>query len=286
MQFIVVFCVAHRAFGSLIIAGVRILYIKFHHVLLRVGICRFVTCAKWLGFSISLILASGQAAETFFFREPPGGMVFYAFFADLNPDMEEFQAVFDHLCTTFSLLANLLEFIFFCVIMRELVRLNRGAAALFSSSRRNVAMKRARKNAITGTGHFISWLIEFLLFGICQSIVTAAKDKLGLTQFIFFMLWPSINYVVFPTVQTLSSDELRTNAFGCMQSGCTVGSFQFSCGVPFSMGCLKCKCSCGMDLSEVKAQCGCCGGTTVEGDVAASGEQMEMKDTKDNVSPV
>ena len=109
MQFIVVFCVAHRAFGSLIIAGVRILYIKFHHVLLRVGICRFVTCAKWLGFSISLILALGQAAETFFFREPPGGMVFYAFFADLNPDMEEFQAVFDHLCTTFSLVANLLS---------------------------------------------------------------------------------------------------------------------------------------------------------------------------------
>ena len=98
----------------------------------------------------------------------------------------------------------------------------------------------------------------------------------------------SINYVVFPTVQTLSSDELRTNAFGCMQSGCAVGSFQFSCGVPFSMGCLKCRCSCGIDLSEVKAQCGCCcGGTSGEEAVAASGEQIEMKkSTKSNVSPV
>ena len=108
----------------------------------------------------------------------------------------------------------------------------------------------------------------------------------GLTHWMYFMLWPSINYVVFPTVQTLSSDELRTNAFGCMQSGCTVGRFQFSCGIPFSMGCIKCKCSCGIDLSEVKGQCGCCGGESGEEAVAASGEQIEMKGTKDNVSPV
>ena len=167
MQFSVVFCIAHRAFGSLVIAGVRVLYIKFHHVLLRVGIDRFVSCAKWLGFSVSLILASGQVTETFFFRNP-GGMVFYAFFTDLSPYLEEFEAVFDHICATFSLLANLFEFLFFLIIIGELTRLNRGAAALFSSSRRNVAMKRARKNAITGMGHFISWLIELLLFGFCQ----------------------------------------------------------------------------------------------------------------------
>ena len=29
------------------------------------------------------------------------------------------------------------------------------------------------------------------------------------------MLWPSINYVVFPTVQTLTSDKLRRHTFGC-----------------------------------------------------------------------
>ena len=37
----------------------------------------------------------------------------------------------------------------------------------------------------------------------------------GLTHWIYFMLWPSINYVVFPTVQTLTSDKLRRHTFGC-----------------------------------------------------------------------
>ena len=93
---------AHRAVGSFFIAGVRVFYIKFHHVLLRVGINKFVSCAKWLGFLVSLIMASGQAIESYYFRDPPGGMVFYAFFSDLNPNMGfEFEAVFDHICTTF-----------------------------------------------------------------------------------------------------------------------------------------------------------------------------------------
>ena len=118
MQFSVVFCVAHRAFGSLVIAGVRVLYIKFHHVLLRVGINRFVSCAKWLGFSVSLILATGQVTESFFFRSPDG-MVFYAFCTDLRPRLEEFEAVFDHICATFSLLANLFEFFFFLIIIGD-----------------------------------------------------------------------------------------------------------------------------------------------------------------------
>ena len=101
-QFSVVFCVAHRAVGSFFIAGVRVFYIKFHHVLLRVGVNKFVSCAKWLGFLVSLIMASGQAIESYYFRDPPGGMVFYAFFSDLNPNMGfEFEAVFDHICTTF-----------------------------------------------------------------------------------------------------------------------------------------------------------------------------------------
>ena len=40
----------------------------------------------------------------------------------------------------------------------------------------------------------------------------------GLTHWMYFMLWPSINYVVFPTVQTLTSDKLRRHTFGCIYS--------------------------------------------------------------------
>ena len=109
------------------------------------------------------------------------------------------------------------EFLFFLIIISELVRHNRSAA---TSSGRDVGRKRAHKNVVTGAGHFISWLIEFLLFFICHSIVTAQKDSLGSTHWIYFMLWPSINYVVFPTVQTLTSDNLRLHTFGRIYSSC------------------------------------------------------------------
>ena len=42
-----------------------------------------------------------------------------------------------------------------------------------------MGQKRVHKNVITGAGHFVSWLIEFLLFFLCHSIVTAQKDSLG-----------------------------------------------------------------------------------------------------------
>ena len=47
------------------------------------------------------------------------------------------------------------------------------------AGRCNVGQKRVHKNVVTGAGHFVSWLIEFLLFFLCHSIVTAQKDSLG-----------------------------------------------------------------------------------------------------------
>ena len=101
--------------------------------------------------------------------------------------------------------------------------------------------------------------------------MTAAKDSLGLTQWIFFMLWPSINYVVFPTVQTLTSDGLRENAFGCCMMGC------------FN----KCSCGCGVAFSKLLAlaSCKCCRGKSGEG-VATGVEQIEMNGLKNSASPV
>ena len=168
---------------------------------------------------MSLILASGQTIEIFFFGNP-ASLVFYSFFTDQSLELEEFQAVFDHIITTFSLISNLFEFLFLLVILKELARLGRGAASLFSSSRRNLARKRIHKNVITGVGHFISWLTEISFFGILQVIVVANKDSMGLIPFIFFMLYPSINYVIFPTVQTLTSNDLRNHVFGCICFSC------------------------------------------------------------------
>ena len=205
MQFLVIFTVAYRAFGSLVIAGVRVFYLKFHHVLVRVGVERFVSCAKWLAFSWCFILASGQIVEVFLFGNP-SSLVFYSFYTDFSCELKEFKAIFDHIITTCSLISNLLELLFLLVIIRELAKLSRGAASLFSSSNRNVARKRVHKNVITGVGHFISWLTEILIFIFIQVIVMASRDSMGQVHWdwLFLMLWPSINYVIFLIVQVLT----------------------------------------------------------------------------------
>ena len=38
----------------------------------------------------------------------------------------------------------------------------------------------------------------------------AHKDVLGMTSWVFMMVLPSINYVVFPLAQTLASPDLRS----------------------------------------------------------------------------
>ena len=48
-----------------------------------------------------------------------------------------------------------------------------------------------------------------VLFGVGQSVLMAQKDLLGLYHWIFFMLLPSVNYAVFPVVQTLATPDLR-----------------------------------------------------------------------------
>ena len=226
MQFLVIFTVAYRAFGSLVIAGVRVFYLKFHHVLVRVGVNRFVTCAKWLAFSWCFILASGQIIEVFLFGNP-SSLVFYSFYTDFSCELKEFKAIFDHIITTCSLISNLLELSFLIVIIIELAKLSRGAASLFSSTNRNVARKRVHKNVITGVGHFISWLTEILIFIMIQVIVMASKELKGQIHWdwLFLMLWPSINYVIFPIVQILTSKELREHVFGWMRprSNCRRG---------------------------------------------------------------
>ena len=162
---------------------------------------------------------AGHITENYFFRDS-SSLVYYGFCTDIKLELGEFDSIFDLILTTFALSSNLLEFLFFLVIIQELSKLNKGASSLFSSSRRNVARKRSRKNIITGVGHFVAWLVEMFIFMLVQSIVIANKDSLGLINWLFFMLLPSMNYVIFPTVQILTSDEMRQNVFGWMHFSC------------------------------------------------------------------
>ena len=55
----------------------------------------------------------------------------------------------------------------------------------------------------------------------------ASKELKGQIHWdwLFLMLWPSINYVIFPIVQILTSKELREHVFGWMRprSNCRRG---------------------------------------------------------------
>ena len=56
---------------------------------------------------------------------------------------------------------------------------------------------------MTSLGHFISWVMEIVLFGGIEYFVTVTLDgdALSIAHWMFVHLVPSINYTVFPAVQ-------------------------------------------------------------------------------------
>ena len=68
------------------------------------------------------------------------------------------------------------------------------------------------RNVITALGHFSSWIMEILVFGVLEYVIVVTGGKVSLAHYVFLFLVPSINYVVFPIVQTLSSHDLRYEA--------------------------------------------------------------------------
>ena len=79
------------------------------------------------------------------------------------------------------------------------------------------ARRKRRRNAIISIGHFISWLAEVSIFGLIGVAMVAigGGEKLSPGHSIFIVLIPSINYVLIPLVQTVSSPDLRANVCCC-----------------------------------------------------------------------
>ena len=51
--------------------------------------------------------------------------------------------------------------------------------SLCLSNHPKAARKKKRRNVITATGHFTSWLIEILIFGVIKGQISGYKDKVG-----------------------------------------------------------------------------------------------------------
>ena len=170
-----------------------------------IGIKTFVAVSKWSVFVLSLVFTVGHVVEYFFFLNP-SFMVYYSYFTELSTTVRDLEAIFDYIVCASCLVANLIEFICFSVIIREFYQLHKSRSHLLNRSNSHVSTH-TKKNVITATGHFFSWLTELVLFGVGQSVLMAHKNLLGFYHWIFFMLLPSINYAVFPVVQGPNSIE-------------------------------------------------------------------------------
>ena len=167
---------------------------------------------------MSLTITLGHIIEHILY-ENMEDMLYYKYFLKFNTELTEIPSYFDYIGSMACLWSNLVEFLFFIIIISELYRLHR----IRANHRPNSARRHAKKNAVTAMGHFVSWVVEMLVFGAITLIVYSLhlqEEKLGPRVWMFFMLLPSINYAIFPTIQVLTSHDLRLHVFGQLSCKC------------------------------------------------------------------
>ena len=145
----------------------RVLCIKFHNIVLMIGGKRLIRGICCMTFSLSLLFGIGHSVETairapevFFFRDlkpPPGG-------GHLS------SAVFTRVAFTTCLVFNVLEFLFYVIIFSDMYRHHKQHVRLCLSNKPKLASTRKRQNTITTVGHFASWVVEVLIFGVIQGL--------------------------------------------------------------------------------------------------------------------
>ncbi len=75
--------------------------------------------------------------------------------------------------------------------------------------------KRKQVNAITTLGHFATWVIKITMMGSVVLIhFLFLRDQLSKVTLVPFHLGPSINFVIYILVQTLSSHPPRAEFRG------------------------------------------------------------------------
>ena len=174
-----------------------------------------MNCVCCLTFLLSLILSVGRTVETVLVAPE----IITTFFEDLRQPSSTIRklykstAIFTKLSCTACLLLNVVECIFYVIIFWEMYKHHKRHVKLCLLNKPKVAKKKRRQNTITTVGHFISWLAEVAIIGVLQ-YTAVKKETVGPNFFIFFnVLLLSINYVVFPCIQAITSQELRAHVF-------------------------------------------------------------------------
>ena len=189
------------------------MHIKWPRWINHLHVSKLVKCAKWTGLSITLSFTLCHFIENVIWLQPTMLNAQQYFNNSIDIALEKSEEYFDKIVIMLCLIFNIVEFICFIVIFKEMYEHHKRHAALCLSNRPNVARRKERKNVITAVGHFASWLVEVIIFGIVGYVISAHMDKLGLTHWVFMTLVPSVNYLVFPLVQTLTSQDLRSHVF-------------------------------------------------------------------------
>ena len=146
--------------------------------------------------------------------------------ATVQPDQVSKQvftaASFTAVAFAACLVANLLEFLCFVVLLLEMRQHHKRHVSLCLYNKPAISRQKKRRNVITTAGHFASWLVEMFFFGVIPNILLQNMGCVGpLARRIFLQLLPGVNYAVFPLVQALSSQDLREHIFSlefCKQS--------------------------------------------------------------------
>ena len=189
------------------------MHIKWPRWVNNLHVSKLVWCAKWTGLSVTLVFTLVHFIENVVWLQPTMMNAHNYFNNTSVEEMVKSEEYFDKIVIVICMVFNVIEFICFNVIFLEMYKHHKRHVAMCLSNRPNAARRKKKRNVITAVGHFASWLVEILIFGIVGYVISAHKDKLGVTHWLFMVLVPSVNYSVFPLVQTLTSQDLRHHVF-------------------------------------------------------------------------
>ena len=197
----------------------RVLCIKFHNLVLYIGAKRLVKLVCRITFLLSLAVGIGISVETVIISP----IIMFNFFKNLQPSAMsdaaasirfQKESLFTRSVTATCILFNLIEFICYVIIFVEMYNHHKRHVNLCLANKPKTANKKKKQNTITTVGHFTSWAVEILIFGIIGNTLAANQDKFPCFNWIFLVVsMPSINYVIFPSVQALASPDLREHIF-------------------------------------------------------------------------
>ena len=208
----------HRAIGGLGIAGVRVICISFPFEVIRIGADKLVKCTSRMTCFLSLLFAVALYVEVAILAPEIIEWLFNEDkFIEVGVITKYLSESYFQFFTGYSCLVfNAAEFLCYIILLVEMYKHHLRHKKLCLQNESKLAKLKKRRNAVTTLGHFTSWSVEIIIFGFAQYMLVTSIDTTNFNIWIliyFQLLVPCINYVIFPTVQALTSEDLRDNAF-------------------------------------------------------------------------